>query len=85
MHNGKPLFQKEGDKEKWLLFSKIGSWMIAATSSKDANDGKGWCKTVVKGSAHPVEAKAWQVCTGSEPPGWEDQAGVAAVPTVRFT
>jgi hypothetical protein len=82
LYNGKPLFQKEGDKNKWLLFNKNNKWMVTDTSSKDSNDGSGFCISTISGLAHPIEAKAWKIVVDDD---WVEQAGMAAVFTVRYT
>jgi hypothetical protein len=38
-YNGKPLFRKVVDPDKWLRCTKTGFWVVTDTASKEANDG----------------------------------------------
>ena len=59
IHNGKPLFKKEGN-EVWLLFHKDKKWCFTDTESKNANDCAGYCwgKESVD---NPVRVVQWYV------------------------
>jgi len=61
VYNGKPLFQKVCDPEKWLLYTKNDYWVVSNTVGKEANDGTGRCISVEFGLAHPTMATAWEV------------------------
>ena len=60
-HNGKPLFQKVGDPDKWLCYDKDGNWMVTDTADKEANVASGWCHSVKAGLPHPTLATEWNV------------------------
>ena len=43
-YNGRALFQKKEDSDKWLLYNKDKTWWVTSTENKDANDTRGWCR-----------------------------------------
>ena len=59
-HNGKPLFQKVGDPDKWLCYAKDGDWGVSSTANKDANICVGWRYSAEKGLPHPTMATGWK-------------------------
>jgi hypothetical protein len=61
VYNGQLLFQKQGDPEKWLRFSKTKKWMFSPLSDKDANNAASWCKSVEDDVEHPSEVKSWTI------------------------
>jgi hypothetical protein len=76
-HNGKPLFQKQGDPDKWLRFNVNNMWAMSSTASKDANNSDCWCHSVEADIEHPTEVKSWTIYfNGSE---WEVHAGMKCV------
>ncbi len=68
--NGKLLYAKEGDNDKWLFLRKDGMWCAGATSKELAENASnaGYAQTEA-GLAHPTVAKAWKVYDD----GWEAQ------------
>jgi len=62
--NGKALFQREGDREKFLLLDKNKSWMVSPTSDKEGNTGAGWCFSVETDLLHPTAVRNWKVWDG---------------------
>jgi len=58
LHNGKTLFRKVNDPDKWLRYSKNDSWMVSSTSDKDANNNLCWAHSVEKDLAHPALTKS---------------------------
>ena len=63
-YNGRVLFRKEGDGDKWLMYvTTDGSnyWMVSTTASKDANNGGGWAYCNEKGLPDPTQAATWKV------------------------
>ena len=67
LHNGKELFQKEGD-DKWLRYNPLGHWMLSPTANVDANDNGGWVSSITSGLDHPSLAEGWEVGEGKG--GW---------------
>ena len=63
-HNGKPLFQKVGDPDKWLCYDKDGNWGVTGTTNMEANNKRGWCYSVKTGLRHPTLATEWNVFNG---------------------
>ena len=66
--NGKPLFQKEGDLDKWLYFY-IGDdnrmfWLISATENKDQHSNFGWACSSETQEADPCQIETWKVFLG---------------------
>ena len=60
--NGKPVYAKEGEADRWLFFRKDGKW-CAGASSKDLeqNTASAGFATSEAGLAHPAAAKAWKL------------------------
>ena len=58
--NGKPVYAKEGDADRWLYFATDKSWYVSPTASKEGNNPAGWGHTEV-GLVHPAAAKEWTV------------------------
>ena len=73
LHNGKTLFRKVNDADKWLRYATDGSWMVSPTSNKDANDNNCWAHSVEEELAHPALTKSWKTCEGGK---WEVKYGV---------
>ena len=79
VYNGKVLFAKRGDADKWLRFvASTGKWTVSPTKDKDENSTNGWCFSAgpEKGHANPVCVTQWRVYTGSVV---EDQASATCV------
>ena len=73
-YNGRPLFRKKGDGDKWLRYTKNNQWMVGTTAGKDANNDTGLCHSVQKDLQHPTEESDWKVHTGGT---WEVQRSIA--------
>ena len=57
--NGKPLFQKQGDGNKWIRKLPDGRWAISDTKSKDLNTNESWARTPEASLYHPSDAFQW--------------------------
>jgi hypothetical protein len=69
LYNGKPLFCKLNDPDRWLLFTRKKMWTITSTESKVANDrGRGNACSVGYNDEHPSQVEKWKVWNGKE---WE--------------
>ena len=73
LHNGKTLFRKVNDADKWLRYATDGSWMVSPTSNKDANDNNCWAHSVEEKLAHPALTKSWEAYDGDK---WVVKYGV---------
>lgn len=71
IHNGKPLFQKKDDPDKWLRFDVSQRWAISDTEFKDSNRGGGLCQSVDCYVDHPTEVKTWNVYANGAEKKWE--------------
>ncbi len=63
--NGKPVYAKKGDADRWLFFATDKRWFASDTVSKEGNKTVGSAYTE-PGLAHPATAKTWQVWDGSK-------------------
>eukprot|EP00729_Bicosta_minor_P004234 gene4234-biopygen17831 len=61
MQNGKPVYSKDGDADKWCYCGPTGKWYVARTARKDGNKNAGWAASIELGLAAPHLAKAWEV------------------------
>ena len=61
LYNGKPLYSKRNDHDKWLLFLTTNTWCFTSTASKDSKEGKGWCFSVESGKDHPTQVGKWKI------------------------
>jgi hypothetical protein len=77
-HNGKPLFQKQGDPDKWLRFDLDNQWVISPTASKEANNSGCWCHSVESDIAidHPIKVKSWTIYANGSDDKWEVHAAM---------
>lgn len=57
--NGKPVYAKEGDTNRWLFFSATMRWVVADERSLETNTTTCFADTE-PGLAHPGAAKHWQ-------------------------
>jgi hypothetical protein len=74
LYNGKKLFRKVGDKDKWLRYGRE-RWIVSSTEAKDKSGGQGggWCSSKEKKLASPDmvdKLKGWKVYDGKD---WENQ------------
>jgi hypothetical protein len=79
IHNGRVLFRKEGDGEKWLWYASDAGrnfWVVGQTSDKDANNGCGWAYCVEKNLDDPADAATWGVRVGG---AFENQPAVTCL------
>ena len=63
-YNGRALFRKKGDGDKWLRYvtsESLNDWRVSSTSHKDANDDIGWLQCGEKGLEDPTQATSWKV------------------------
>ena len=67
--NGKPVYAKEGDMERWLIFGPDKFWMASHTVNK-AENGTDCVAYTELGLAHPGAARSWEVWRGDK---WEPQ------------
>ncbi len=77
VHNGKPLFRKQGDPNRWLRFDDDNVWAICSSASKDANI-KGsacWCHSVQAELDHPTKVTSWRTFEKT-PHNWEVHASM---------
>ena len=74
LHNGKPLFQKQGDPDKWLRFNVNNKWSITDTADKDANNYVSWCHSVEADIEHPIKVKSWNIYANGSEDKWEVHA-----------
>ena len=58
-HNGKPLFQKQCDPDKWLRFDINNRWIICSTASKEDNNSVCWYHSLESGIDidNPIKVK----------------------------
>ena len=65
--NGKPVYAKEGDADRWLFARKDGKWGAGASTDEltENDENAGWAITETC-LAHPAAAKAWKVWDGSK-------------------
>ncbi len=62
VYNGKTLYRKRGDAEKWLRYSTTSNrWTVSGTADKEANNTTGWCITSEFRLDDPMLAKLWEV------------------------
>ena len=80
-YNGKVLFRKRGDADKWLRYTTTQKWVVSSTASKDANNTTGWCMSVELGLASPMEVSSWEIAVGGK---FVAQATIATLPIVRL-
>eukprot|EP00947_MAST-08B_sp_MAST-8B-sp1_P005599 g5599.t1 len=84
IYNGKPLFFKFRDPDKWLRYvthDGRNTWMVSPTADKEENKGAGWAWCDEKGLHDPADAGAtWNVWDGTQS---QKQAAVACVVMVR--
>lgn len=68
--NGKPVYAKEGDNDRWLFFRTDGMWCAGAKTKELTENASsaGYAQTEA-GLAHPTAAKAWKVYDD----GWKEQ------------
>jgi hypothetical protein len=76
--NGKPLFQKQGDPDKWLRFDVKPQLMICSTASKEANNSERWCHSVESDIDidHPIKVKSWTTYANGSNDKWEVHAAM---------
>lgn len=75
-YNGKRLFAKEGDDDRWLRFVGTGNlnqWRVSSTQSLVSNDDKGYIYGVEHDQDNPAGVKDWFVWAGAD---WEHQRSV---------
>ena len=58
MH-GAPVFQKEGDPDKWLARGTTGIWRVQPAA--DRGTVRCWCYSTIDGLASPWEVQDWNV------------------------
>ncbi len=62
VYNGKTLFRKRGDAEKWLRYSTTSArWTVSGTADKEANNSTGWCISSDLRFNKPILVKSWEV------------------------
>lgn len=71
---GCPVWQKESDKDKWLLRFSNGYWYVAETDRKVSDKAGGFMRSSKQGQLFPHVAGPWRVWTGG---AWELQEAVA--------
>jgi hypothetical protein len=64
LHNGKALFQKQGDADHFLQYNTQGQWMVSNKETVEANTSAGKAFTITKGLDHPSLGLSWLVHTG---------------------
>ena len=74
LYNGKPLYRKRDDNDKWLLFTTTNNWCFSPSASKNSKDGKGWCFSVQTGIDHPTQVAKWKIYANGAEDKWEDHA-----------
>jgi hypothetical protein len=75
LHNGKALFQKQGDADRFLFYTANSQWNVAYTKDVEANRNAGWASTTTAGMDHPSLALSWNVFSNVE---WEVQPAVTS-------
>jgi hypothetical protein len=67
LHNGRVLFRKRGRNDLCLRFTKAGNWRVSPVSDKDANNNRGYAKSIGCGQdQHLPPASGWGVWDGKE-------------------
>ena len=79
LYNGKPLFRKQNDHDKWLLFLTTNKWGIAVTASKDSNSGKCFCFSVEAGKDHPTQVGKWTIFANGAEDKLEEHAPMKCI------
>lgn len=69
--NGKPVYVKRGDVDRWLLYTTEKKW--AVSSSLDAGSKASYYAYSEVGVAHPASAKSWHMKTGNYTSTFEPQ------------
>jgi len=72
LYNGKPLFQKRDDPDKWLRFNTLHNWCVSPTSSKDANDVMCWCSSINSGMDLPTKVDKWKINLNGAEDEWQE-------------
>ena len=72
LYNGKPLFQKRDDPDKWLRFNTLDNWCVSPTSSKDANDVMCWCSSINSGMDLPTKVDKWKINLNGAEDEWQE-------------
>jgi len=78
VYNGRVLYQKAADSDRWLRFVTAGhldQWRVSSSQSVKANDDKGYIYSKESGLANPTEAKEWYAWMGTE---WRLQPSIGA-------
>ena len=65
--NGKPVYAKVGDADRWLFVRTDGKWRAGATSKELTDNAESAGNASSEADlAHPAAAKAWQVWDDSK-------------------
>ena len=70
-YNVKPLFQKQGDPDKWLRFNVDNHWVIGDTENKNSNNNVSWCHIVESHIDHPLKVKNWTIYANVSDDNWK--------------
>lgn len=76
-YNDRPLFRKESDSDKWLLYGPTNKWTVTDTAYKNAKQSKGWLMSLEAGLAHPTQATCWSVSTNGK---YQQETSVTVTP-----
>ena len=82
LQNGKPVFQKQGDPDKWLRFDVKNRWLFCPTASKDANNSLSWCHSVETDIEHPTKVKSWNIYANGCGGKWQVDAAMKCTPAI---
>ena len=74
IHNGRALFRKKDDNDKWLRYVPNKTWMVSSTSDKDKNNSSGWLCSLEADLIDPTQA-TWLVWDNVK---WDKQSSVTA-------
>jgi hypothetical protein len=75
-YNGRLLFRKTTDPDKWLRFGPSRVWIVSDTRAKEENNTLGWATSTEANLDTPLDAKAWNIFTDGK---WVQQRAATAV------
>jgi hypothetical protein len=79
LYNGKPLYRKRNEHDKWLLFTTKNKWCFSSSASKDSKDGKGWCFSVQTGVDNPTQVVKWIIYANGAEDNLEEHASMKCI------
>ena len=66
IQNGREMYVRVDNPDKWLRFMANGKWAVSSASDKDANNLTSWCSSQDLDANDPTQVRSWSVYNGKE-------------------